>query len=225
MLDFGVPTPLVLVAALLIGAAVGALNGVITLQLMVPSFLATLGSMAIIRGVAIFISEQPRDVSSDLFTTLLSDNIGALPETVVYSFVLAFAVTLFWRYLRFGLRVRAVGSSRQGALFAGIDTSLVKFIVFVIAGTLSAAGALLLLGQTQTGLASSSQGIELNAIAAVILGGGRLGGGKGSVIGTFLGALLLTMIFAGIAGMGLTAAWQLLTKGIILVIVILLMRE
>ena len=84
---------------------------------------------------------------------------------------------------------------------------------------------LVLLGRTQTGLAVAADGLELNAIAAVILGGGRLGGGKGSVIGTLLGAYLLTMMFSGIAGMGLTAAWQLIVKGLILVVVIILMRK
>ena len=75
------------------------------------------------------------------------------------------------------------------------------------------------------GLAVAADGLELNAIAAVILGGGRLGGGKGSVIGTFLGAILLTMIFSGIAGLGLNASWQLMIKGAILVVVIALMRK
>ena len=71
----------------------------------------------------------------------------------------------------------------------------------------------------------AGEGLELNAIAAVILGGGRLGGGKGSVVGTLLGAVLLTMVFSGIAGMGLSASWQLMTKGLILVVVIILMRK
>jgi ribose transport system permease protein len=75
------------------------------------------------------------------------------------------------------------------------------------------------------GLAVAADGLELNAIAAVILGGGRLAGGKGSVIGTFLGAILLTMIFSGIAGLGLNASWQLMIKGGILVVVIALMRK
>lgn len=225
LFDINLPAPVVIIGALLVGGLVGAANGLITLRMMVPSFLTTLGTMAIVRGIAIYISDQPRQIYDDLFTTLLSGNVAGLPRAMLYAFVLAGLVAFFWRYSRFSLHVRAVGSSSQGARFSGLSTGRVKFIVFVLAGVLSAAGALLLLGQTQTGLAVSSEGIELNAIAAVILGGGRLGGGKGSVVGTFLGALLLTMVFSGIAGMGLTAAWQLLTKGSILVIVILLMRR
>jgi ribose/xylose/arabinose/galactoside ABC-type transport system permease subunit len=225
LFDLGLPMPIVLLLALLIGAIVGAANGFITLRLMVPSFLATLGTMAIVRGIALYISEQPRQVSDDAFAKAFNESIAGIPEVVLYSFGLTALVTFFWKYSRFGLQIRAVGSSQQGARFAGVPTQHVKLMVFVLAGIFSAAGALLLLGRTLTGLAVAADGLELNAIAAVILGGGRLGGGKGSVVGTFLGALLLTMVFSGIAGMGLTAAWQLLTKGMILVVVILFMRK
>jgi ribose/xylose/arabinose/galactoside ABC-type transport system permease subunit len=225
LFDLGLPTPIVLLLALLIGAIFGAANGVITLRLMVPSFLTTLGMMAIVRGIALYISDQPRQVSDDVFAKAFNDSIIGIPEVVLYSFGLTALGAFFWKYSRFGLQIRAVGSSQQGARFAGVPTHRIKFMAFVLAGIFSAAGALLLLGRTLTGLAVAADGLELNAIAAVILGGGRLGGGKGSMVGTFLGALLLTMIFSGIAGMGLTAAWQLLTKGMILVVVILFMRK
>jgi sugar transport system permease protein len=224
LFDFDLPMPIVVLLALLIGAIVGAANGLITLRLMVPSFLATLGTMAIVRGTALFISNQPRQVSDEAFGAVFNDVIVGIPEVVLYSVGLTAVVALFWKYSRFSLRVRAVGSSQQGASFAGLPTHRIKFVVFALAGIFSAAGALLLLGQTLTGLAVAAEGLELNAIAAVILGGGRLGGGKGSVVGTFLGALLLTMVFSGIAGMGLSAAWQLLIKGMILVVVIVFMR-
>jgi ribose/xylose/arabinose/galactoside ABC-type transport system permease subunit len=223
--DFGLPAPMVVLLALVIGAFVGAANGMITLTLMVPSFLATLGTMAIVRGAAIYISNQPRQVFDELFGKVLNDSIAGIPEVVIYSLGLTVLVAFLWKYSRFGLQIRAVGSSLQGARFAGIAVQRVKFTAFVLAGTLSAAGALLLLGRTLTGLAVGADGLELNAIAAVILGGGRLGGGRGSIVGSFLGALLLTMVFSGIAGMGLSAAWQLLTKGMILVVVVLLMRK
>jgi ribose/xylose/arabinose/galactoside ABC-type transport system permease subunit len=225
LFDLGLPMPVVILLALLVGAIVGAANGLITLRLMVPSFLATLGTMAIVRGIALYISNQPRQVSDDAFARVFNDVIGGLPETVLYSVGLTALAAVFWQHSRFGLQVRAVGSSELGARFAGLPTHRIKFAVFVLAGMFSAAGALLLLGRTLTGLAVAADGLELNAIAAVILGGGRLGGGKGSMVGTFLGALLLTMVFSGIAGMGLTAAWQLLTKGMILVVVILFMRK
>jgi ribose/xylose/arabinose/galactoside ABC-type transport system permease subunit len=223
--DLTLPMPIVVLLALVIGAIVGAANGVITLRLMVPSFLTTLGTMAIARGIALYISDQPRQVSDDTFAAALNGSIAGIPEVVLYSFGLTALVAFFWKYSRFGLQIRAVGSSQQGARFAGVPTHRLKFMVFVLAGIFSAAGALLLLGRTLTGLAGAADGLELNAIAAVILGGGRLGGGKGSMVGTFFGAILLTMVFSGIAGMGLTAAWQLLTKGMILVVVIIFMRK
>lgn len=223
--DFGVPLPAVILMALLLGAACGAVNGLITLHLLVPSFLATLGTMAIYRGLAIYVSNQPRVIYEPSFDRLFNDAVAGIPLTIIYPVALGAGVAVAWRYTRLGTRVRAVGSHAQSARYAGLQATKIKFAVFVFAGAFAAAGALLLLGRTQTGLAVAAEGLELNAIAAVILGGGRLGGGKGSVVGTLLGALLLTMIFSGIAGMGLTAAWQLLTKGLILVVVIVLMRR
>ena len=225
LFDLGLPTPVVVVLALLLGAAAGLVNGLIVHRLLVPSFLATLGTMAIYRGLAIHISNQPRAINDDIFVSLFNTEIAGLSLTIYYPIVIAIALALLWRYSRFGVRVRAVGSNEQSARFAGLATGSVKLAVFVLAGVFASAGALVLLGRTQTGLAVAGDGLELNAIAAVILGGGRLGGGKGSVIGTLLGAYFLTMMFSGIAGMGLTAAWQLIVKGLILVVVIILMRK
>jgi ribose/xylose/arabinose/galactoside ABC-type transport system permease subunit len=223
--DLGLPTPVVVVLALLLGAAAGLANGLIVLRLLVPSFLATLGTMAIYRGLAIHISNQPRAIYDDTFVSLFGTEIAGLSLTIYYPILIAIALALLWRYSRFGVRVRAVGSNEQSARFAGLATGRIKLAAFVLAGVFASAGALVLLGRTQTGLAVAGDGLELNAIAAVILGGGRLGGGKGSVIGTLLGAYLLTMMFSGIAGMGLTAAWHLIVKGLILVVVIILMRK
>ena len=223
--DLDLPTPVVVVLALLLGAAAGLVNGLIVLRLLVPSFLATLGTMAIYRGLAIHISNQPRAIYNDTFVSLFGTEIAGLSLTIYYPIIIALALAVLWRYSRFGVLVRAVGSNKQSARFAGLATGRVKLAAFVLAGVFASAGALVLLGRTQTGLAVAGDGLELNAIAAVILGGGRLGGGKGSVIGTLLGAYLLTMMFSGIAGMGLTAAWQLIVKGLILVVVIILMRK
>lgn len=225
MIDYGVPMPIAVIFSVAIGAAVGALNGVITLRLLVPSFLATLGTMAIARGVAIFISDQPRQVNSDAYATIFNGTVFGIPQTFLYAVVVAIFVAALWNRSKFGIYVRAVGSSEQGARFAGLQTLRLKMIVLVLSGAFAAGGALLLLGRTLTGLAVAADGLELNAIAAVILGGGRLGGGSGNVVGACLGAFLLTMIFSGIAGMGLTAAWQLLIKGAILVVVILFMQK
>lgn len=225
LIDLGLPLPFVLALAVLLGAAAGAINGFITLRLMVPSFLATLGTMAIYRGLAIHISNQPRTIYDPSFVNLFNNQLFGIPLTIVYPLVLTVVAVLVWRYTRFGVFIRAVGSNEQSARYGGLNTFNIKLMAFALAGVFSAIGAILLLGRTQMGLAVAADGLELNAIAAVILGGGRLGGGKGSVVGTFLGAILLTMIFSGIAGLGLNASWQLIIKGAILVVVIALMRK
>lgn len=225
LFDLELPVPLVIALALSCGAVCGAVNGLITLWLLVPSFLATLGTLAVYRGLALFISNQPRVIYNDFFVDIFNSKVAGIPLTVWYPILLTVTLALLWKYTRLGVRVRAVGSNEQSARFAGLSARRIKLAVFALAGMFAAAGALILLGRTQTGLAVAGEGLELNAIAAVILGGGRLGGGKGSVVGTLLGAVLLTMVFSGIAGMGLSASWQLMTKGLILVVVIILMRK
>jgi ribose/xylose/arabinose/galactoside ABC-type transport system permease subunit len=225
LLDLGLSVPVVIVAALVVGTLLGVVNAAITLWLKVPSFLTTLGMMVILRGVALKISNQPRQVTSDTFTQVFSTKVLGLSEVTIYALVAAVIAGIYWRYSRAGLLVRAVGSSEQGSRLSGLPTNRVKAAVFMLGGACSALGGLLLLGRTLTGLADSAVGFELNAIAAVLLGGGRLGGGKGSVLGTCLAAILLTMIMSGIAGLGVRSAYQLLTQGAILVAVVLLMKK
>ena len=226
MVDLHLPMPLFIILALLIGAAIGAANAVISLRLFVPSFLTTLGTMAIVRGIAVFLSTQPRQVKDKLFIAVFTGDLGGIPLLLVYALVIVAIAIWFVARSRAGLRIRAVGSSEASARLIGIPTMSTKMMVFIAAGTLSALGGIFLLGRTLTGISSESGlGLELNAIAAVLLGGGRLGGGRASVFGTALGAILLTLTLYGIAGLGVPAAWQYFTQGAILVVVVLAMRR
>lgn len=132
--DYNLPAAVVIPLALGLGGVAGAANGFVTLGLRVPSFFATLGMMAILRGVAILVSDQPRQILDDTFASLFGGDFGGVPPAIVYSFGLVALTRLAWRYSRFGLRLRAVGSSLQSANFAGLPTQRIKFLVFVLAG-------------------------------------------------------------------------------------------
>ncbi len=225
MIDLGLPVPVFVVVALLIGAAVGGVSAFVSLRLLVPSFLATMGILAIVRGLAVTISTQPRRIRGELFADLFSGSISGISLSLLYAAVIVAIAALYIRNSRFGMRTRAVGSNAVSARLLGIPTIRTKTIVFILAGILSAAGGILLLGRTMTGESGTAVGLELNAIAAVLLGGGRLGGGRGSIVGTALGALLLTMTLYGIAGMSVPTAWQYIVQGAILVVVVLTMRK
>ena len=155
---------------------------------------------------------------------MFTDRFHGAPLTGIYAFAAVVAAAWFLPASRFGLHVRAVGSGETSAVLQGISARRVKYLVFAFAGVLSAAGGVLLLGASLTGYPDAGKGLELSAIAAVLLGGGRLGGGRGDILGTFLGALVLTVALYGIAGLGWLQASQDLTMGIILVLVVLTMR-
>ena len=224
LLAAGSPTPVAVLAALLIGAAVGFSNAAITLRLQVPSFIATLGTMAIVDGLAVTVSLTPLTVTSPSFAAVFTDRFHGAPLTGIYALAAVAAAAWFLPASRFGLHVRAVGSGETSAMLQGINARRVKYLVFALAGVLSAAGGVLLLGASLTGYPDAGKGLELSAIAAVLLGGGRLGGGRGDILGTFLGALVLTVALYGIAGLGWLQASQDLTMGIILVLVVLTIR-
>ena len=224
LLAAGTPMPISVLVALVIGAAVGFANAAITLGLQVPSFITTLGMMAIVSGLAVTVSLTPLTVTSSSFAAVFTNRIHGAPLTGIYALAAVVAAAWFLPASRFGLHVRAVGSGEMSAALQGISARRVKYLVFVAAGVLSAAGGVLLLGASLTGYPDAGKGLELSAIAAVLLGGGRLGGGRGDIVGTFLGALVLTVALYGIAGLGWLQAWQDFTMGIILVLVVLTMR-
>jgi ribose transport system permease protein len=224
LLAAGSPTPVAVFAALLIGAAVGFSNAAITLRLQVPSFIATLGTMAIVDGLAVTVSLTPLTVTSPSFAAVFTDRFHGAPLTGIYALAAVAAAAWFLPASRFGLHVRAVGSGETSAMLHGINARRVKYLVFALAGVLSAAGGVLLLGASLTGYPDAGKGLELSAIAAVLLGGGRLGGGRGDILGTFLGALVLIVALYGIAGLGWLQASQDLTMGIILILVVLTIR-
>jgi len=225
MIDVGLPVPVFVLLALGIGGLVGATNALVSQRFLVPSFLATMGVAAIVRGIAVTVSTQPRRIRGELFAELFSGSISGISLSLLYAIVIVIVAALYVRHSRFGLRTRAVGSNDVSARLMGIPAVRTKSIVLVTAGVLSAAGGVLLLGRTMTGDSAGAVGLELNAIAAVLLGGGRLGGGRGSIVGTALGAILLTMTLYGIAGMGLPTAWQYMVQGGILGAVVLTMRK
>ena len=224
LLAVGSPTPIAVLVALVIGAAVGFANAAITLRLQVPSFVTTLGTMAIVSGLAVTVSLTPLTVTSSSFAAVFTNRIGGAPLTGIYALAAVVAAAWFLPASRFALHVRAVGSGEMSAMLQGISARRVKYLVFVTAGVLSAVGGVLLLGSSLTGYPDAGKGLELSAIASVLLGGGRLGGGRGDIVGTFLGALVLTVALYGIAGLGWLQAWQDFTMGIILVLVVLTMR-
>lgn len=225
MSRYGYPIPVIMLASLGAGLMVGLVNGLLTLQLKVPSFLATLGTMSVARGLAMQISLEPIPVRSLPFIKFFRLAPLGIPMPVMVALGLTVVAVVLLHFSRFGIRTRAVGSNDEAARLAGLKVKQHKLMVMMLGSLTAAVGGIVFMGRTNYGMPYAGAGLELEVIAAVILGGTRLGGGVGSIVGTTLGALLLTVIFVGIATLGLPGPYQDIAKGAAIVFAILLMRR
>lgn len=221
----GYPVSVMLLVALFAGLAIGGVNGFLSLKLRVPSFLATLGTLSIIKGIAMTITLEPIPVRSIAFIKFFMISPGRVPMPVIIALALFILSLVLLNYSRFGIRTRAVGSNENAARLAGLNIMKQKYRVFLLGSVFAAVGGVVLAGRTNYGMAQSGGGLELEVIAAAVLGGARLGGGVGSVFGVLLASVLLTMIFMGIATVGLPGPYQDVAKGAAIGLAVLLMRR
>ena len=200
---------------ILSGLAVGALNGFFVTVFKIPSFLVTLGSMQLIRGLDMRLTyTKPVAISESAFNSIFgSGKIGPVPSLFVWSLVVVVVCHIVLRYTTFGRQVLATGGNPVAARYSGVPVERIKMYCFLLSGAAGALAGLLYSGMMQTARYTFGTGAELAAIAAVILGGTSLFGGKATVIGTFVGALLIGTINNGLIIMGLDVSEQMMISG------------
>lgn len=186
----GMTLPAVAVT-LLLGAFVGAIHAFLITRLQVAPFIVTLGSYSILRGIALAIATKPVGNASPAMLALYDLKIGPVPVLVIGFALLLVLVVIMLRRTRFGRYIYAIGSNEQGARLAGLPVERVKYGVYILCSMLTALTGLLYLSRMGIGDPSVGDGLELQTITAVILGGTSLFGGRGGVIGTLGGVLLL----------------------------------
>lgn len=186
----GMTLPAVAVT-LLLGAFVGTIHAFLITRLQVAPFIVTLGSYSILRGVSLAIATKPVGNASPAMLALYDLKIGPVPVLVIGFALLLVLVVIMLRRTRFGRYIYAIGSNEQGARLAGLPVERVKYGVYILCSMLTALTGLLYLGRMGIGDPSVGDGLELQTITAVILGGTSLFGGRGGVIGTLGGVLLL----------------------------------
>lgn len=215
------------IAGLATGLAVGAFNGLLTTRVGIPSFLTTLAMMGIATGVAMWVSNTAAiPILAPLFCWAFGGgSIGIVPVLLIWMLVLGAAGHVFLRRTGFGRRVLATGGSETAARYSGIDTSAIKFRVLLISATAAALAGMLYAGRLQSGRFQFGQGDELSVIAAAVLGGTSLFGGKGTVIGTIVGALMIGLINNGLILMGLEFSQQLIARGAIIILAVALSQK
>lgn len=212
------------------GAVAGLLNGVLITRLKVGPFIVTLGTLGLFRGVATGIAKEqkidaPETWLNDILATLgPSERWKILPPGVWFAIILALFTSWLLRRTVFGRHVVAVGSNEHAARLCGVPIDRIKLLVYVYGGITVGLAGLMQFSRLTVGDPTVARGLELDVIAAAVIGGASLAGGQGSVAGTLLGALLLSTIRAGASQMGLPNWVQDIVTGAIIVLSVTLDR-
>jgi ribose/xylose/arabinose/galactoside ABC-type transport system permease subunit len=209
-----------ILAGIAAGAVIGLCNGLIITELRVPAFIATMSMMAIVRGLALIYTD-----GKDLylfgrpdFKILTAGRVLGLPMPVVLALVITVLLALMMAHTRFGRHILAVGSNLAAAKRSGLRTSAVIWGIFAIVGATAALSGLITSAQVLTANGRLGTGLELAAIAVVVVGGTPLTGGRASLVGTLLGSLLVSAINNGLNLLNVPIFYQQLTVGILLLI-------
>lgn len=214
-------------AGLLSGMAVGLVTGFLVTRVGIPSFLVTLGMLGIAEGFGWWITNaQPVPIVSDTFNNVFGSGfVGPIPSLVIWTFVALVLGHVVLRRTSFGRRVLATGGNETAARFSGISTRNIKYSVMVLSATVAAFSGLLYAGRLQSGRYQWGSGDALSVIAAVILGGTSLFGGRASVVGAVTGSLLISLINNGLILMGLQISQQEIARGAIIILAVALARK
>ncbi|MEX6508664.1 ABC transporter permease [Jiella sp. M17.18] len=212
---------------LLFGAAVGAFSGLLVTWLRIPSFLVTLGMLSILSGVALTITgTRSVPIVSDHFTGSLWDgSVAGVPVPIVWTIAIAIVGFYVLHLTPLGKRVFATGGNVTAARFSGVRTDRIKLLAFTVSGFTASLSGLMLAARSTAGNPSLGSGLELDVIAAVIIGGTSLFGGRGSIVGSVVGAIFIGIVGFGLLVMGFSTSIQEIIKGAIIIGAVALARR
>jgi ribose transport system permease protein len=212
-------------ASICTGGVIGAINGLLVTRVNIPAFLVTLGTMGIVRGSAMWLTNTAAVPISDVtpFNFIFGmGEIGGVPVLLIWTAVFVAAGYIMLNKTPFGKKTLAVGGNEVAAGFSGINIQRIKLYVFMMTGALAAFAGVLYAGRMGAGRYTFGDGDELTTIAAVILGGTSMSGGSGFVIGTLVGSLLMGMINNGLILGGLSVSQQTIVRGVIIILAVAL---
>jgi ribose transport system permease protein len=219
------PLPVCLLLALLGGALVGAVNGLLVGYGRITDFIVTLGTLSAASGAALVLSDgRPVTVVDRFMLRLSSTGIGILGWSFLVAIALAVVAHVVLFHTRFGTHLLAAGGNAEAATATGISVPRIKLAVYVVSGTLAGVAAVLLVARVGAAEPASNTSFLLNSVAAVVLGGVSLVGGRATVLGPVLGALLLTALTNGLTLLGVSPFYQPVAVGTVVVLAALLAR-
>lgn len=220
--DYPIVVPIV--AALLIGLAVGCINGGLISYLSIPAFVVTLGTQSIVRGLAQIVSGgKPVFGVCPAYEQIAAGKLfNTVPYLVVYYVIIALVMGFIMQKTLFGNRMYAVGGNEEAAKVSGINVKFVKLAAYAICGLMAGIAGMLTTSRTVSGAPLTGEGYELDAIAACVIGGFSMSGGYGKWYGMIIGALILSVMSNGLDILNVSSFYQKILKGAIIIVVVLI---
>lgn len=212
-------------AALLTGLGLGLLNGALIAFLDLPPFIVTLGALTALRGVAYLVANGTTVINRNLNFAWIGNNyLGPLPWLVVIALLAVFVSWFILRRTVLGVQIYAVGGNQQAARLTGIKVNRVLLFVYGVSGLLAGLAGVMSASRLYSATGMLGNGYELDAIAAVILGGTSFSGGIGTIFGTLVGALIIAVLNNGLTLLNMSFFWQLVVKGLVIIFAVTIDR-
>ncbi|MGN0371382.1 MAG: ABC transporter permease [Enterocloster sp.] len=217
----GLPVPVGILIGVAAGTLVGLLNGFIVSRTTIPAFIVTLATMNIGRGIArIYTNAQTISVMDDAYTFWGKGKILGIPVQLFLIIAVVAVCSFILNRTQLGKHIYATGGNKTAAKYAGINTKKVMLFVFIFSGFLASLAGILTVGRTFSATMVMGQSAEMDAIAAVVLGGTSMSGGKGSISGTVIGVIIIGVLNNGMNLLGIDSSWQYVVQGIVILIAV-----
>ena len=218
----------VAIIVMVVGILIGAVNGLLITRLNVAPFIATLGTLYVARGMALLYSDGQtlpnltgrEDLGNQGFSYLGSGSILGLPVSVWILIVVALGAAYFARFVPLGRHIFAVGGNERASRMSGIRVNRVKMFVYMFSGFCAAIVGLIISSELMASHPATGTNLELNAIAAAVLGGTSMSGGRGTIGGTIIGAFVIGILSDGLVMMGVSSFWQMVIKGLVIIVAV-----
>lgn len=225
MMDGGMNPLLSAIVGLAVGVLLGSINGVMIAKMQLQPFLVTLGTMSAYRGINLIISNGlPVRGFSSAYVNFMNSLNGFIPLPIILSLILAIVSMIVLKYFKFGQYLFALGGNEEATRLSGINTVKMKIVTYGFSGFCSALAAVIFLGRLGAADPQAGNGYEMNAIAAAAIGGASLAGGKGSIVGTIIGCLILQTLNNGLTLLNVQSFYQTFAIGVIVLIATMIDR-
>jgi len=218
---YQLPLPVAIIIGILVGLVIGMFNGLVISKTTIPAFIVTLATMNIAKGLAyVYTGGSPVRVVTKEWQFLGAGYIGIVPTPVIILLVVLIVTGLIMNRTKIGRYIYAVGGNAQAARFSGINVAKVKFFVHAYSGLMAGLAGVVLASRMYSGQPTAGEGAEMDAIAAVVVGGTSMSGGFGKIGGTIIGGLIIGVLNNGLNLLNVNSFWQYVVKGIVILLAV-----